>query len=272
MNLFDALLLSILQGITEFLPISSSGHLVLLQFALNLDKVTLLFDLILHLGTTMAVIIFYIDIIKIILRDIYLYIISGKKERKEILSRGNIKVVGYIIISTAVTAGVGFFFKTQLTGFFFKPRMVLYFLLVTGFILFSTIFVTKGKMKIHQKGIILPLVVGAAQSFAMLPGISRSGITISAALFLGLDEKEAGEYSFLIFIPSILGASFLEYISSGNDIFLHTGKQVYIFGFVISFILGFLSIKLLIKTLIKGKMYYFSFYCFIIGGLGMLIL
>jgi len=272
MSLFDALILSILQGVTEFLPISSSGHLVLLQFALDLDEVPLFFDLVLHLGTTFAVIIFYFDIIKNILKDLYLYIISGKEKRKEVLSRGNIKIIVYILISTIITALAGFSLKPQLTIFFFKPKMVIYFLIITGFILLSTIFAPAGKKKIQQVGIFLPLVVGGAQSFAMLPGISRSGTTITAGLFSGLERKEAGKYSFLLSIPSLLGACFFEYIFSESNVFINTGQFIYLFAFFISFISGFLTIKFLIKTLVKGKLYFFSFYCFIIVGLGIMIL
>ncbi len=268
-----AFFLAALQGLTEFLPVSSSGHLVIVQKLLELNDLPVLFDLILHVGTLIAVVIFYWHTIVIILKDTLWYFVSikDKNKRGEIWKRGNIKILIFIFISTFITGVMGLIFSDRITGFFYRPSIVAIFLIITGIILSSTIFVKRSNLDIKDKGIMFPIIVGLSQSFAMLPGISRSGTTISTALFFGVNREKAGEYSFLISIPSILGATFYMFFKN-RGVIVGDRIYIYIFAFVVSLLSGFLALKILVVFLRRGKMYLFSIYCFIIGIISLLFI
>ena len=138
MSLAEVVLLSVVQGITEFLPVSSSGHLVLAQTYLGLSKVPVLFDLILHLGTACATVLVYYRIIGVMFRDLAQFLFHDREERKEIMKRGNVKLAAFIALSTLCTAVLGLLFKDTITSFFHKPLTVSFFLFFTGIILLST--------------------------------------------------------------------------------------------------------------------------------------
>ena len=259
-------LLSIVQGITEFLPVSSSGHLVLAQTYLGLSKVPVLFDLILHLGTACATILVYYRIIGVMFRDLALFLFHGREEGKEIMKRGNVKLAAFIALSTLCTAVLGLLFKDTITSFFHKPLTVSFFLFFTGIILLSTKYIRNRDKQIGELSLHAPVILGGAQAVAMLPGVSRSGITISTGLFLGMERSFAGSYSFLLSIPSILGASLVEVMQSGDMLYSIQGKQsvlmLSIVGFVISFATGYIALQFLLSFLRKGKLYTYAYYCF----------
>jgi undecaprenyl-diphosphatase len=271
MTITNALFLAVLQGITEFLPISSSGHLVLLQNIMHLKNVPILFDLILHLGTVSATIVIYRKKIEDILADIFLVIVNGKKDRRTIYERGNIKLLYYIAVSTIITAVLAYGFKDVLRSFFYRPVFIPFFFIVTGTVLLITKFVTEGEKEISQTRILFPSVVGFTQAVSMLPGISRSGSTIAAGLFMGGARGFAGTYSFLLSIPSVFGASLFEFFLSRHMArdFMSTG--IYIFAFGISFLTGLVALKVLLRFLDKGKLYFFSIYCFSAGIAGFIM-
>ena len=271
MTITNAMFLAVLQGVTEFLPISSSGHLVLLQNIMNLRDVPILFDLILHLGTVSATIIIYRKIIGAVLADMFLVLISGKKERKTIYKQGNIKLLSHIAFSTLITAVLAYGFQDILRSFFYQPGFIPFFFVVTGIILLITKFVREGEKGISQTRILFPSVVGFTQAVSMLPGISRSGSTIAAGLFLGCTREFSGTYSFLLSIPSVFGASIFEFALSRHMIQDFMSPGIYIFAFVLSFLTGFAALKILLRFLGKGKLYFFSVYCFSAGIAGILM-
>jgi len=273
MNYINALYLAVLQGLTEFLPVSSSGHLVILQNILGVKKVPVLFDLILHLGTTAAVVLFYRIEIYWILKDLvqYLKYFNNSKMRENVAKRGNLKLLMYIIVANLITGVIGFLLADRITSFFYIPKSVSVFLLVTAVVLISTKFIKTKDKPISQMDYSMPVVVGLAQSFAMLPGISRSGSTISAAMFMGMERVDAGRFSFLISIPSILGASVFEYLKTSSEI-SGISNGIYIFAFFVSFIVGLLALKLLVAFLKKGKLYVFGIYCLIAGILSIIFI
>jgi len=271
MTITNAMLLAVLQGVTEFLPISSSGHLVILQNIMNMKNVPILFDLILHLGTVSATIILYRKKIGYILADMFLVMVSKKKVRKAIYQKGNIKLLYYIVLSTLITAVAAYGFKDIFRSLFYQPRFIPFFFIITGIVLLITKFVKEGEKGIMQTRILFPSVVGLTQAASMIPGISRSGSTISAGLFLGGARELAGTYSFLLSIPSVFGASLFEFVLSRHTVKDFTSPGVYIFAFCISFITGFFALKLLLRFLSKGKLYYFSVYCFAAGITGLII-
>lgn len=272
MTPINTFILAVLQGLTEFLPVSSSGHLVIIQNFLGLKNIPVLFDLILHLGTVSAVIIVYYKIIRDILKDLFLWAGKGKKEKQTVTSRGNVKLFFYIFLSTVVTGIIGMVFKDIIKSFFYKPGFVPLFLFITGIILLTTKFLSVRNREIGQIKVDYPVVIGGIQAIAMLPGISRSGSTIAAGLFLGASRRFAGMYSFLLAVPSIFGASLFEFISTRNITLSSLDLGTISIAFTISFLTGYGSLKLLIRFLTKGKLYLFSFYCFAAGILGLIFI
>lgn len=271
MTITSAMFLAVLQGVTEFLPISSSGHLVLLQNIMNLRNVPILFDLILHLGTVSATIILYRKKIGYVLTDMFLVIIRGKNERKTIYKRGNIKLLYHIAFSTFITAVLAYGFKDVLRSFFYRPGFIPFFFIVTGIVLLITKFVREGEKGILQTRTLFPGVVGFTQAVSMLPGISRSGSTIAAGLFLGGTREFAGTYSFLLSIPSVFGASLFEFALSRHMVQDFTSPGIYIFAFFLSFLTGLVALKILLRFLGQGKLYFFSVYCFSAGIAGFIM-
>ena len=266
MNFTDVVILSVIQGITEFLPISSSGHLVIAQTYLGLKEVPVFFDLILHLGTACATILVYSHLLGTIFRDLGSWIVKKGDERREVFKRGNVTYAGYIALSTICTAVIGLLFKDTFKSFFHKPLSVSYFLFLTGVILLLTKYIQKEEKQIGDRDIHTPFVIGGVQAFAILPGISRSGVTISTGLYLGMERSLAGSYSFLLSIPSILGASIIEITQSNNAILYIWGEQgnlLLIFtGFLISFATGYFALKLLLSFLKVGMLHIYAYYCF----------
>ncbi len=259
MNALQVSSLAVLQGITEFLPISSSGHLVLMQHFLGLRYVPVFFDLVLHLGTTAAIIVVYYRIIGEILHDLIVWPFSSKQQRTTISGKGTARLFFYIVLSTGITGILGILFKDYLTSFFYRPGIVPVFLFVTGGILLGTRFIRNGDYDIPTMRIWHAVIIGAVQAVAMLPGISRSGTTISAGLYLGMTRDFSGAFSFLLSIPSVLGASLFEYFQSDASL---TGFGLLFIGFAVSFVTGFIALKLLLAFLRKGALYIFSYYCF----------
>ena len=239
MTFLDAIISGIVQGVTEFLPVSSSGHLVILHRLIGLKEPQLVFDIFLHVGTLTAVfIVFWQDIV-----DIFV-----TKRRTGL----------YIALGTLVTGIYVLIFGKSIEAGFAKPGLVGIMLIITGiwlilgrFIRFSTGPITGFKA----------MIIGLAQAIATLPGISRSGVTISTGLFLGMSPEAAARFSFLLSIPAIIGAFLLKV--RGADM---TGVSVnYFIGFVISCIVGVLSLKLLLKALHRDRLHFFGVYCIVAG-------
>jgi undecaprenyl-diphosphatase len=273
MNLTDTLVLALLQGVTEFFPVSSSGHLVLLQYFLGLRDVPILFDLVLHLGTAAAIVIVYAGTIGEIVRDFFLWIMRGRGHSGGNAQWGNVKLVLFLAASVVVTGGLGLAFKDTLSSFYYRPPLVPLFLTITGMVLLLTAFVRYGDRDIHAVGIPFPLVVGAVQACAILPGISRSGTTIAAGLFLGARGAFASSYSFFLSIPSILGASLYEYLATrGGGGGMDMDFLMLAAGFAVSLFAGYASLRLLIRFVMRGKIYVFSFYCFALSIAGVLLI
>ncbi len=246
MSILRALLSGVLQGLTEFLPVSSSGHLVLLHKYFGFQEPPLLFDIFLHIGTLLAVIIFF-------WRDILN--VFGKKRRW----------LGLIIAGCIPTAVIGFFFYGTFKDLFGSLRGVGAMLIITGFWLWIP-YLPLFKKK--QSDLRLPqaLLIGLAQGIAIAPGISRSGATISTGLIFGMEKETAVRFSFLLSIPAILGALAFESIKSPEKVIsASTSLLPLLTGMLAALIVGILSIRLLLAVVKKGRLYYFSPYCIILG-------
>lgn len=254
MVILKSILLGLLQGVTEFLPISSSGHLVIVQSLLHVNYPGISFEVFVHTATLFAILLVF----KKRVISIFLSVLSlNKKSRKK-----DLHYICLILVATVPSAVVGFFFRDRVKEMFTKPGVVGIALLVTGSYLFITRFVHP---KRRGLGFWDAVIIGVSQSVALLPGISRSGITISTALLLGFGNEEAAEFCFLLAVPAILGATILEMGSLSAS--AH-GIQffVYIVGFLSAFFSGLLAIKLVIKTLRMQKFGIFAYYCWTVGA------
>ncbi len=263
MTYFESILLGALQGVTEFLPVSSSGHLVVMRSILQLKDIPLLFDVLLHMATLLVVIIIFRKRIGSIIISLYRFAIR-KNNSSDI---PNLKLTGVILFATLLTGVVGF--GASLLEVNQYPKIVSGLFIITGIILLLTGF-AKPVHGYNKIGVKEGLLTGIAQGIGVLPGISRSGITISAALFAGMNREKAGEYSFLLSIPAVSGALILT-LKDSNQLFSVVDPGVLAAGVVSSFIVGIFSLLLLLKLIKDGRLYIFSVYLIPLGIAGVFI-
>ncbi len=268
MDWIHAFILGIVQGLTEFLPVSSSGHLVLSQNLFGLKEPELLFDVSVHVGTLMAVVaVFQREIRNIIVS--LLRIASLKKAsgswRAVYDQNEEIRIVALIIAGSIPTALLGLLFKDVVDTVFGSVGIVGWMLLVTGTVLWFTRKSAASGRPLNKTVIRDALIIGLVQGLAIVPGISRSGSTIAVALFLGVDREIAGRLSFLLSIPAILGALVLSFESSLSHTTIQT--EVILLGVLVSATVGYGALKVLLRLVKKGRIYRFAPYCWLIGAL-----
>jgi undecaprenyl-diphosphatase len=260
-TLIQAIFLGIVQGLTEFFPVSSSGHLVFFQSLFGIKEPPIFFDVMLHVGTLLAVVVY--------LRREILQIIQGLGAALQGKSEGRdgLRMFLWMVIASIPTGLMGIVLKDWFESVFSQPRFVGYMVLVTGLILWLTRWVKREGKDIRKMRWLDALLIGIAQGVAILPGISRSGSTISAGLFLGLDRVLAGKFSFLLSIPAILGAALLESrkIGSAGDV------GTILMGTAVAGVVGYFSLKILMKIISIGKVSHFSYYCWAMGVLMLLL-
>ena len=246
---------------TEFLPVSSSGHLVFFQSVFGFKEPHVFFDVVLHLGTLLAVVVFFRTDISNILQGTR----QGLKAHK--MSQNGIRLLIWIIIATIPTGLMGILFKDWFESLFTRPKIVGGMLLTTGLILWFTRYVKRDGRLLEKMGWVDALLIGIVQGIAIIPGISRSGSTISTGLFCGLDRELAGKFSFLLSIPAILGATLLELrgIESPTEVWMH------LIGMAIAFLVGLLSLKFLMRIVRRGRLFTFAYYCWPVGILMILL-
>ncbi|MFH1701396.1 MAG: undecaprenyl-diphosphatase UppP [Candidatus Zixiibacteriota bacterium] len=253
MEFWDVLILGTIQGLTEFLPISSSGHLVISQYLLGIKAPGVSLEIWLHFGTLIAVLVYYFRR----LLEIAKALIGRSENRDE-----NLRLLMAIIIGTTPAAVIGLSFKSSIEAAFGSPSFVSAMLVVTGVILLLSGLARNKNLQINMpRG----LGIGMAQALAILPGLSRSGSTITCAMLLGVKPKQAAEFSFLLAIPAIGGAFVLDLISSDISVWSGNELGLFLIGALVSFVIGLLSIHYLLKLIARGKFYIFGFYCFAAG-------
>jgi len=253
------LLLGLIQGLTEFLPISSSGHLALLENFLRVTKPGVLFDVLVHLGTLVSVLYFYRARIWLLLKAPF--------KRDE-----NLRFLLLLIIATIPTAVLGLLFKNWVEAAFQKNIIVGLSLLVTGVILYLAEKRGEGNKSIAQMSFFEAILVGIMQGIAIFPGISRSGFTISMGIFLGLRREVAAEFSFILSIPAILGAAVLQGWEALANPAIHQGfLGAYALGMLFAAISGILAIKFLLVMLRGRRLRLFAYYCWGIGVLAIIL-
>ncbi|MEN6554332.1 MAG: undecaprenyl-diphosphatase UppP [Methanobacterium sp.] len=274
-TIIQAIILGIVQGLTEFLPVSSSAHLVLVPPLINVNYANpsqaVAFDTLLHLGTLLAVIAyFWKDIIHIITGFVssILDIFRGKF-RTGLREDPSKRLVWLLVIGTIPAALTGILLNKQFEALFNNYAAVGFFLIITGVLLWAAERVKTGHKEIKEVSFKNALSIGIFQAFAIAPGISRSGSTIAAGLFSGLERELAARYSFLLAIPTIAGAALVQVKDIGTGLEANTAALVS--GFLAALIVGFLAIKLLLKLIKERTLMIFAYYCWIVGAATLII-
>lgn len=255
MSIGESIFLGAVQGISEFLPISSSGHLVLFQNILGIKTPEIFFDTMLHLGTFFAIILFFFNDIKFFLKDLL-------KEIKEKKKGENINFLLCLIIGSLPIIIVGLLLQDKIDVIFSSLKIIGFSFLFTSLILFLTYFFQKQK-KSSNLNFKNSFFIGIFQAIAILPGVSRSGATISASIFSHIDKEKAFQFSFYLGAIAILGAAILQIPEIQN---LNQNQVVInLIGFLISFLTGYFALVLLKKVYLSNKFYLFGFYTLLIG-------
>lgn len=261
MEVYQGIVLGIVQGLTEFLPVSSSGHLVLGQIYFNITESGLAFDIAVHMGTLAAVLVVYFKDIKQMLASLFLYVGGRRTNTKD----HNLVMAGCILAGSVPTALIGLMLKQLEDVLFTSSVLVGCMLLVTGTLLwisrrFYTRSVAGGELTLKRA-----LIIGTIQGFAVIPGISRSGSTIAAGMFAGLDRSTAARFSFLLSVPAIAGAQVLSIKDA-----LETGVLIdpaTLCGTIVAFVVGLAALKLLLSLVHRGRFHLFAPYCWLAGAL-----
>ncbi len=283
MKYFESAILGIVQGWTEFLPVSSSGHLVLMQNLLGMGNVEVLFDIFLHIGTLIAVVVFLREDLLKMISTFSKYLSSkgiennsseGTSKLHLMWKTAETKMVFLIIIASCPTVLIALLGKDYFEKMFNNVEVVSCFLLITGTLLFISerfhkVNLSAGsqadssfsaeKIKISDA-----LIIGFMQGMAIAPGISRSGATISAGIFRGINRKLAARFSFLLSIPTILGAFIFE-IKDYKQMLLQMDIISLILGTGLAFISGYLALRILFRIIEKHRLDIFAYYCWILG-------
>ncbi|MFA5068797.1 MAG: undecaprenyl-diphosphate phosphatase [Candidatus Omnitrophota bacterium] len=252
MSYIHAIASGIIQGLTEFLPVSSSGHLAILHRCSGYTQPNIMFDIILHMGSLFAVLVYFgRDIVDIMIR-----------KRGYILS---------VLIACVPTAVIGFFFKDTFESVFANVRLIGIMLYITAVLLALAHFAAgnqTGEKSLKAPGVIKSFIIGIAQGAAIMPGISRSGATISCGIFLKVEKESAVRFSFLLSVPAILGALIFK-LPDWNTASPFLPQMA--LGAFFSFLFGLGSIYMVKNAVIAGRLKWFAVYCFILGTAAMLI-
>jgi undecaprenyl-diphosphatase len=271
MTWWEAVLLGLVQGLTEFLPVSSSGHLVLGQHLLGMDvseASDVTFEVFVHFGTVLSILTVYGRDVVDLIREAVDALLAPAGIPDRYRERDTFRL-GVFILITLVPTGIAYvLFKDFLEAAFNDPSLASGMLLVTGLLLILTV------LRPNPDGRLSPLkafVVGVAQSFAMIPGISRSGSTICTALYQNVKPETAANFSFLMLLPVVLGATLLKTLD-----LLEKGLGAewlpLAIGTAVAYASGVVAIKLMIDFVKRGNLQYFAYYCFLVGGLGLYFL
>lgn len=258
MSVFQAFILGLIQGLTEFLPVSSSGHLELGKALFQLDLAgteSLTFDVVVHAGTALSTIVVFRKDIAQIIKGLLQF--SWNEETK---------FAAFIAVSMVPAGLVGLLLEDQIAGLFEgQILLVAAMLIVTGLLLFLADRAKKTEKKV---GIVESIIIGIAQAIAILPGISRSGSTISTSVLLGIDREKAARFSFLMVLPLILGKALLDVKSvvEGEAIGESISLVALVVGLLAAFAAGILACRWMIALVKSASLKYFSIYCFIVGG------
>ena len=270
MSIFMSLFLGLVQGITEFLPISSSGHLSILQNLLNINYAEenhLLFEVFLHIGTLISIIAVYRQEIKSMLSDglAFVQMRSDSDIDEPVVMRPPTRALLFVIIGT-IPMLIAMIFMRGVKRLFFNLGFIGFALIITGGLLFvSDKYIVKGNKTERTMTLTDALIIGLSQAAATLPGLSRSGTTISVGLARGLSGSFAVRYSLLLSIPAVFGATIVTIISAISEGVNFSLFPIYLFGFAAATVTGFFAIQLMRRIMTKGDFGKFAYYCWGVG-------
>jgi len=261
MNYFESFILGIVQGLTEFLPISSSGHLVIVQHLFGIVTDNIAFEVAVHAGTLLSVVaVYYADLWQMIVS--FCSGIFRLRKTQPFQNDSYFRLSVFVIVATIPAVIFGLTLDDFFEQVFHNVFLVGITLMITGLILLSTRRIkTAGRKLTFGKSVL----IGCAQAVAILPGISRSGSTISGGLWCGLDRVEATRFSFLLAVPAILGALVLHLKELAGMALAGSTAVNLLIGFLISFVVGYFAIRFLLKVVQSGKFSWFGFYCLALG-------
>lgn len=271
LDIISAIILGAVQGLSEFLPISSSGHLALIPNLLGVET-GLAFDTILHIGTLFAIFIFFWkDIINLVKG--FIVSIVDLSEGIDVFKQGlkdtpEKRFAWLIIVGSIPTAIIGLLLKDSVETIFRGTMSIGFFLIITGLLLYFAERNSGGRTVARNMTFLQSIIIGIFQGLAVLPGISRSGATISSGLYLGLEREYAARYSFLLSVPAVVGAGLIE---AKDIVSIDASFIVLLAGFLSSVIFGYLAIRLLMKIIKGWSLDIFAYYCWFVGGLTLLI-
>ena len=259
MSIFEAIILGIVQGLTEFLPVSSSGHIELGTVLLNIQtKDNLLFSVVVHCATALSTMVVFRKDIASLISGIFRW------------DKDALAFVGKILLSMVPVGFVGLFFREEVKSFFGGNVLLVGFMLwVTALLLAMTYYAKKqGGAVTYGKA----FLIGVAQALAIMPGLSRSGATIASGLLIGVEKEKAARFSFLMVLIPILGASFLEIMNFIKAPEAHESMSsvILVIGFLAAFVSGLLACQWMIGIVKRGKLIYFAIYCFIVGTIAII--
>ena len=269
MTVFQALILGVVQGLTEFLPVSSSAHLVIVPWVLGWEfdpAFAFAFDVLVQMGTLLAVIVYFRMTLVEMVRAVWL----GLRRRRP-FEDPTARLAWFILLATVPAVVAGLLFHDAVEAAFGSPQAVFAFLLVTAALLAAAERFGHPEKSVDSLNAVDATVIGAAQALALLPGVSRSGSTISAGLFRRLQRPEAARFSFLLSIPAMLGAGLvglrdLADLTPGIEMLLPVAV-----GFVTAAVVGYLVIRWLLAYLAGHRLTVFAVYCFAVGSLGLIV-
>lgn len=261
MDPLSVIFLGVVQGLTEFLPISSSGHLVLFRNIMGFQEPALLLDTSLHLGTLAAVIVFFRSDLAGMVREFLDICASLGREKGPASTAAGLSrsLMTWVIVGNIPTALIGGLFKTPLENLYRSTAVVGFMLLVTGLLLAVTRISRKDTRKL---GPLPALAVGTVQGLAIIPGISRSGSTIACGLLLGLERETAARFSFILSIPAVTGALIFEILTGDVS---RISALVLIAGGITAGAVGLLALKMLMGVVRRGRLSWFAPYCWVVG-------
>ncbi|MDA0379274.1 MAG: undecaprenyl-diphosphate phosphatase [Bacteroidetes bacterium] len=270
MNWWESILLGLLQGLTEFLPVSSSGHLVLGQHLLGLEAGSdgVLFEVLLHFGTVMSIAWVYRARLGRLAADLVHAARRPASIAAAYREQPNVRLGAHVLLTMVPTGLVYVLFGDAIEEAFGSPRLAAGMLLVTGTLLLLTMWSNKGTRSVGPWN---ALLIGLAQAAAMIPGISRSGATICTALYQKIQPEEAADFSFLMLLPVVLGATALK-LGEAASVVGAAAWDVMLPGVLAAFLSGIVAIRLVIAFVRQGRFHLFAAYCFAVGVAGLLFL
>jgi len=267
MDVFSAVVLGVIQGLTEFLPVSSSGHLVLGQRLLGWKEPEIFLDICLHVGTFAAVLLVFREDVRGLVRGGWSFVFRGGFLRRKDMQEEE-RTFLLVCVATLPVVALGLLVREQLEMLFASVTAVSVNLILTGFILWSTRLAPTPRGRPSRRTSWRDaLLVGLAQGLSLAPGISRSGSTISVGLLLGLDRQWAARFSFLLFVPAVLGALVLELAR------LEAARveiAPVLLGAFTAMVTGYVALRLLLQTVRRGSFCWFAPYCWAMGIAGIL--